>query len=49
MIPQGATANLAGPFEQTGINKYDPVAKTFTLNYQYNVGTRAITEVIKKN
>ncbi len=49
MIPQGATANLAGPFEQTGVNKYDPVTKTFTLNYQYNVGTRAITEVIKKN
>ena len=49
MIPQGAAANLAGPFEQTGVNKYDPVTKTFTLNYQYNVGSRAITEVIKKN
>jgi hypothetical protein len=48
MIPQGATANLAGPFEQTGVNKYDPATKTFTLNYQYNVGSRAITEVIKK-
>jgi hypothetical protein len=49
MIPQGSTAGLAGPFEQTGVNKYDPATKTFTLNYQYNVGTRAITEVIKKN
>jgi Domain of unknown function (DUF1735)/Domain of unknown function (DUF4361) len=49
MIPQGAAAGLAGPFEQTGVNKYDPVTKSFTLNYQYNVGTRVITEVIKKN
>ena len=48
IIPQGTAAGLAGPFEQTGINKYDPVTKTFTLNYQYNVGTRVITEVIKK-
>ena len=48
MIPQGAAAGLAGPFEQTGVNKYDPVTKTFTLSYQYNVGTRVITEVIKK-
>jgi hypothetical protein len=48
IIPQGSAAGLAGPFEQTGINKYDPVTKTFTLNYQYNVGTRVITEVIKK-
>lgn len=48
IIPQGTAAGLAGPFEQTGINKYDPATKTFTLNYQYNVGTRVITEVIKK-
>jgi len=48
IIPQGAAAGLAGPFEQTGVNKYDPATKTFTLNYQYNVGTRVITEVIKK-
>lgn len=48
IIPQGTAAGLAGPFEQTGVNKYDPVMKTFTLNYQYNVGTRVITEVIKK-
>jgi hypothetical protein len=48
IIPQGTSAGLAGPFEQTGVNKYDPATKTFTLNYQYNVGTRVITEVIKK-
>jgi hypothetical protein len=48
IIPQGAATGLAGPFEQTGVNKYDPATKTFTLNYQYNVGTRVITEVIKK-
>ncbi|MEA5138327.1 BT_3044 domain-containing protein [Arcicella rigui] len=49
IIPKGAAADLAGPFEQTGVNKYDPATKTFTLNYQYNVGTRVITETIKKN
>lgn len=48
IIPQGTAATLAGPFEQTGVNKYDPTTKTFTLNYQYNVGTRVISEVIKK-
>lgn len=48
IIPKGAAADLAGPFEQTGVNKYDPVTKSFTLSYQYNVGTRVITEVIKK-
>ncbi len=49
IIPKGSAETLAGPFEQTGVNKYDPATKTFTLNYQYNVGTRVITEVIKKN
>jgi hypothetical protein len=48
IIPQGVAAGLAGPFEQPGVNKYDPATKTFTLNYQYNVGSRVITEVIKK-
>lgn len=48
IIPKGAAADLAGPFEQTGVNKYDPATKSFTLNYQYNVGSRVITEVIKK-
>jgi hypothetical protein len=48
IIPQGTATGLAGPFEQTGVNKYDPATKTFTLNYQYNVGSRVITEVIKK-
>jgi hypothetical protein len=49
MTPLGSAAGLAGPFEQVGVNKYDPATKTFTLNYQYNVGTRVITETIKKN
>ena len=48
IIPQGSTTNLVGAVEQVGINKYDPVAKAFTLNYQYNVGSRVITEVITK-
>ena len=48
ITPQGSAATLAGPFEQVGVNKYDPVTKSFTLNYQYNVGSRVITEVIKK-
>jgi hypothetical protein len=48
IIPKGAAADLAGPFEQTGVNKYDPATKSFTLNYQYNVASRVITEVIKK-
>jgi Domain of unknown function (DUF1735)/Domain of unknown function (DUF4361) len=48
IIPQGSAATLAGPFEQVSVNKYDPATKTFTLNYQYNVGSRVITEVIKK-
>lgn len=48
ITPTGGAATLAGPFEQVGVNKYDPATKTFTLNYQYNVGSRVITEVIKK-
>ncbi len=48
IIPKGEAANVAGPFEQIGINKYDPVTKTFTLNYQYNSGTRGISEKITK-
>ena len=48
ITPQGSAATLAGPFEQVGVNKYDPVTKSFTLNYQYNVGSRVITEVIKR-
>jgi Domain of unknown function (DUF1735)/Domain of unknown function (DUF4361) len=48
IIPKGDAANVAGPFEQTGINKYDPITKTFTLNYQYNSGTRGISEKITK-
>lgn len=48
ITPTGGAATLTGPFEQTGVNKYDPATKTFTLNYQYNVGSRVITEVIKK-
>ena len=48
IIPQESTTSLVGVIEQTGMNKYDPATKTFTLNYQYNVGSRVITEVIKK-
>ena len=48
IIPQESTKNLVGAVEQVGINKYDPTAKAFTLNYQYNVGSRVITEVITK-
>lgn len=48
IIPQESTTSLVGSIEQTGVNKYDPVTKSFILNYQYNVGTRVITEVIKK-
>ena len=48
IIPQESTTSLVGAIEQTGMNKYDPATKTFTLNYQYNVGSRVITEVIKK-
>ena len=48
IIPQESTISLVGAIEQIGVNKYDPSTKTFTLNYQYNVGTRVITEVIKK-
>jgi Domain of unknown function (DUF4361)/Domain of unknown function (DUF1735) len=48
ITPQGSAATLAGPFEQVSVNKYDPATKTFTLNYQYNVGSRVITEVIKR-
>ncbi len=48
IIPKGGAADLAGPFEQPGVNKYDPATQTFTLNYQYNVGSRVITETIKK-
>ncbi|MDZ7900553.1 MAG: DUF1735 domain-containing protein [Arcicella sp.] len=48
IIPKEAAAAFPGPFEQTGINKYDPLTKTFTLNYQYNVGSRVISEMIKK-
>ena len=48
IIPQESTKNLVGAVEQVGINKYDPIAKAFTLNYQYNVGSRVITEVITK-
>lgn len=48
IIPKGEAANVAGPFEQIGINKYDPTTKTFTLNYQYNYGTRGISEKITK-
>lgn len=48
IIPQESTTNLVGAVEQPGLNKYDPATKSFTLSYQYNVGTRVITEVIKK-
>lgn len=48
IIPQESTTNLVGVIEQTGVNKYDPATRTFTLSYQYNVGSRVITEVIKK-
>jgi hypothetical protein len=48
IIPQASTTNLVGAVEQISVNKYDPATKTFTLNYQYNVGSRVITEVIKK-
>jgi hypothetical protein len=48
IIPKGEAANVAGPFEQIGINKYDPLTKTFTLNYQYNSGTRGISEKITR-
>jgi Domain of unknown function (DUF1735)/Domain of unknown function (DUF4361) len=48
IIPKEAAATLPGPFEQVGVNKYDPANKTFTLNYRYNVGSRVITEVIKR-
>ncbi len=48
IIPQESTTNLVGAVEQTGVNKYDSATKTFTLSYQYNVGSRVITEVIKK-
>jgi hypothetical protein len=48
IVPQDAAAGLPGPFEQTGINKYDPLTKTFTLNYQYYSGTRIISEKITK-
>lgn len=48
ITPQGAATTLSGPFEQTGVNKYDPLTKTFTLNYQYTSGTRIISEKITK-
>ena len=48
IIPKEGTSTLAGPFEQMGINKYDPLTKTFTLNYQYNSGTRGVSEKITK-
>jgi Domain of unknown function (DUF4361)/Domain of unknown function (DUF1735) len=48
ITPKEAAAAFAGPFEQPGVNKYDPATKTFTLNYQYNVGSRVISEVIKR-
>jgi hypothetical protein len=48
IIPQASTTSLVGAVEQVSVNKYDPTTKTFTLNYQYNVGSRVITEVIKR-
>jgi Domain of unknown function (DUF1735)/Domain of unknown function (DUF4361) len=48
IIPQQSTTNLVGAIQQVSVNKYDPDTKTFTLNYQYNVGSRVITEVVKK-
>ncbi len=48
IIPQPSTTSLVGAVEQVGVNKYDPSTKTFTLNYQYNVGSRVISEIIKR-
>ena len=48
IIPQQSTTGLVGMVEQTGINKYDPTTKAITLNYQYNVGSRIVTEVITR-
>ncbi|MBO0932131.1 BT_3044 domain-containing protein [Fibrella aquatilis] len=47
LIPTGA-ANTST--KQTGVNKYDPATKTFTLNYFYPGagGNREITETITK-
>ena len=47
-LTPGGTASAATI--QTGVNKYDPATKTFTLSYQYAGagGNRVITETIKK-
>ncbi len=39
------------PVTQSGVNKYDPVTKAFTLNYSYTVGTgtRLISEVLTQS
>ncbi|TWI95549.1 uncharacterized protein DUF4361 [Mucilaginibacter frigoritolerans] len=35
-----------GPYSQTGVNKYDPATKTFTLNYQYFGGIGSVSETL---
>lgn len=47
IIPKGATSATA---TTTGVNKYDPATKTFTLNYKYpgSGGDRVITETLKR-
>jgi Domain of unknown function (DUF1735)/Domain of unknown function (DUF4361) len=48
IIPHASTTSLVGAVEQVSLNKYDPATKTFTLNYQYNVGSRVVNEVIRR-
>jgi hypothetical protein len=47
LIPKGSASTST---VQTGINKYDPATKTFTLSYNYpgGGGNRVVTETIKR-